>query len=87
MGKFGSILGIGHIICYHNYQLLDTMWGGFQGPLRFPLDSNRLLSSPLAGELLEIETPVYGIVGQQRYQRKHTPAPLNWGTVYRYITY
>jgi hypothetical protein len=37
--------------------LLDTMWGRFQGPLRFPLDSNRLLSSPLADELLEIETP------------------------------
>jgi hypothetical protein len=66
------------------------MWGRFQGPLRFPLDSNRLLSSPLADELLEIETPCtvsWDNNGISEALLLRASPPLNWGTVYQYITY
>lgn len=57
------------------------MWGRFQGPLRFPLDSNRLLSSPLADELLEIETPCTVSWDNNGISEAHLQlrAPLNWG--------
>jgi len=53
-----------------DYNCWILLWGRFQGPLRFPLESELctgFIIGPLnAGD----QVPVYGIVGQQRYQWK-----------------